>query len=197
MRAYILSAILFFTFIPCFAQKVPASLAMDERGKYIFYEVVEDPLVSKDSLVNRSRYFFEVFKKKNLKLNSSDQDSLFKAEGKFVINKGGQLLSHPSGEMAFNFVAEIRDGRYRYWLTDFKYVPYKRDRYGNFVPESTIPIPLEKNLGKLNAGQWKDNLAAAANQSHKFGENFKRILGGRYLKNPVDSKPKSISKEQW
>ncbi|RZK84776.1 MAG: hypothetical protein EOO98_16520, partial [Pedobacter sp.] len=34
------------------------------------------------------------------------------------------------------------------------FIPYQRDRYGNFVASTTVGIPLESNPGKLNAGEW-------------------------------------------
>lgn len=193
MRLFILSAVFFVASTACFAQKT--SLSFDEQGKYIFYEVVEIPTVSKDSLINRAQYFFNFFKKKSIKLISISGDSLVNAEGKFIIKKGVNVLTHPSGEVLFNFVAELKHGKYRYWLTDFRFNPYQRDRYANFVPAGSVHTPFENKPGKLNAQEWKDNIASTEEQAYSLGESFKKILAGKYFN--TESKPKSISKKKW
>lgn len=181
-------------FSTCFAQ-TEKSLSLDEQGKYIFYEVIETPSVSKDSLINRTQNFFKTLKHKNVILKSSI-DSLFKAEGKFIIHKGSSMFGHPAAEVLFNFVAEIKEGKYRYWLTDFKIVAYQRDRYANFVPASTIYRNLEDSPGKIDSQDWKGKITNTANQAYKFGENFKKHLA-RAHNTPVLKKSKSISKQAW
>lgn len=102
-------------------------LSFDKQGKYIYYQLVESNGISKDTLANRTKGFFTAYKK-TIDLKSVVADTSFSARGKFVISKTASVLSHPSGEVSYNFVAELRNGKYRFWFTDFKFVPYQRDR---------------------------------------------------------------------
>ncbi|WP_051189752.1 DUF4468 domain-containing protein [Daejeonella oryzae] len=185
-------------FIPAYSYSQPFEndLLLDERGKYIYYEVVDVPQISKDSLSKRSLYFF---KKKNLKLKTSflQADSLLNGAGKFILNKEALVLSHPKGEMVFTFTCEIKEGKYRYWLTDFKFLPYQRDRYGNFVPLITNYTPLEKDPGKLNALEWKNTIGTTAEQSKKIGESFKKYLAGEYSTSENTNKSKTLIGKDW
>jgi hypothetical protein len=93
-----------------------------------------------------------------------------------VISKTLLVMSHPSGEVLFNFQAEAKNGKYRFWLTDFSFIPYQRDRYGNFVATSTIGVPLENNPGKLNVSQWKEYQSQTAVFAKNFATQFKAFM---------------------
>lgn len=178
----------------CFAQ---TPFATDERGKYIYYEVVELTGVKKDSLINRAAYFFKNLDKKDVQILGSASDSVINARGKFVISRTSAMLSHPSGEMSYNFVAEIKNGKYRYWLTDFRFTPYQRDRYGNFVPVTGVSTPLEKSPGKLNAAVWKDYMKDAAEDAKEFGAKFKEQMATSAPVKPTERSVAPISGGKW
>ncbi|MGY0040529.1 hypothetical protein [Pedobacter sp. NJ-S-72] len=106
-------AFLFFLFLllivsGAFAQgkKELKELQKDESGKYIYYEVVPQIPVSADSLYLRAKAFF---KQKKMAPFSVDSVALEK-QGKFVISKTAFVLSHPSGEVLYNFRFEIKGG---------------------------------------------------------------------------------------
>ena len=127
----------------------------------------------------------------------SVSDSIFSADGKFLIARSKSMLSHPYGEMLYHFVAELKDEKYRYWLTDFKFVPYQRDRYGNFVPVIGVKTPLENTPGKLNATVWKDYIEATADLAKKFGAEFKERMATP-LQIKAANKPVSpVSTGKW
>lgn len=153
------------------------NLPVDENGKLIYYEVVALKDVSKDSLKRKLELY--VKKQKELKVKSSVGDSTFLATGKLIINKTLLVMSHPSGEVLYNFNAEVKEGRYRFWLTDFSFVPYQRDRYGNFVATTPIGTPLEDDPGKLNAGQWKEYQAQTAKYAQGFAEKLKQYMANK------------------
>jgi hypothetical protein len=148
------------------------ALPFDDRGKFIYYEVVALKAVHKDSLQQRLSNYFRL-KNGPLKLKSVVGDSAYIATGKLVISKTLLVMSHPSGEISYQFQAEVKEGKYRYWLTDFNFVPYQRDRYGNFVASTSIGTPLEETPGKLNAGQWKEYQAQAAEYAKAFAAKLK------------------------
>lgn len=181
MKTLTLAILLFFS-AACFAQEKP--LSNDDRGKLIYYEVVTVKDASKDSLNARATGFFKK-SSKSLKLKSQESDSVFQAEGKLIINKTAMVLSRPSGEVLYNFYAEIRDGKYRFWLTDFNFIPYQRDRYGNFVPSTSVGTPLETRPGKLNAAEWAGYLKATTSAANVFAKRFKEAMMDKAVAVPV------------
>lgn len=177
------------------AQKPAESvLPVDERGKFIYYEVVNTK-TSKDSLNIRA---VDYLKKQNkeLKYKSAQGDTAFVASGKIVINKTLLVVGHPSGEVLFDFQVEIRDGKYRFWLTDFNFIPYQRDRYGNFVASTSIGTPLENNPGKLNAAQWKEYQVQTTKYAKELAVKFKVHMAS---KTPIIAPPKekTVVKKEW
>ncbi|SHF87179.1 DUF4468 domain-containing protein [Pedobacter caeni] len=164
-----------------FAQDV--ELPFDERGKFIYYEVVSQKEVKAEVLMERAAKFFN--SSKELKLQTSPQDSLWMARGKMVINKTAFVLSRPSGEVWYHLYADFKEGKYRFWLTDFSFISYHRDRYGNFVPETTVAIPLENKPGKLNAGEWTAYSKATAREAKLFAERFKKGMSESAINPPT------------
>lgn len=177
-----------------FAQEKP--LPLDERGKLIYYEVVEMKDVPADSLIARANHFFDIHAKR-IKLKSPAADTLLQAEGKMIINKTALVLTRPSGEVKYNFYVGIRDGKYRFWLTDFVFIPYQRDRYGNFVAATTVGTPLENKPGKLNAAEWKGYVNAAGKEAKLLADRFKLTMTGSVSGNAPAKAPERISTKKW
>ena len=168
-------------------------MPLDERGKYIYYEVVEKNTVPADSLQIRAKEFLNAKKLDGVK---SNKDQLT-ASGKFLISKTAFVLTRPSGEVLYNFVFEIKEGKYRFWMTDFAFIAYKRDRYANYVPATVKGIPLEREPGKLNAAEWTSYIAAASKQADLFAKDFKQYLSaGKKIVVQPKAKP-SVSTKSW
>jgi hypothetical protein len=175
------------------AQTGTNEMSKDENGKYIYYQIADKIIVPADSLHQRCLSFFKMRKFKNL----AQKDDQLVAEGKMIINKTAFVLTHPSGEILFNFTFETKPGKYRFWLTDFLFIPYSRDRYGNFVATTAKGRPLENLPGKLNAAEWKSYIDAAYKQSDALGAEFKQFLSRNPSASPVTAKPKTISTTNW
>jgi hypothetical protein len=175
------------------AQTSINELSKDENGKYIYYQVVDKIMVPADSLRLRSVNFFTKNKFKKI-IHKDDQ---LMAEGKMIINKTAFVLTHPSGEILFNFTFETKPGKYRFWLDHFLFIPYNRDRYGNFVRTTSIGRPLENIPGKLNAAEWSSYIDAAYKQSDALGAAFKQFLSGNLPANPSTTTKKAISTTNW
>ncbi|WP_316814329.1 DUF4468 domain-containing protein [Pedobacter heparinus] len=188
----VLSFLFFFSLI-CSAQD---SLPYDERGKLIYYEVVELKDVAKDSLIWRANDFLNK-NQKRFKLKSATGDSLLQADGKMIINKTALVLTRPSGEVKYNFYVESKAGKYRFWLTDFVFIPYQRDRYGNFVAATTIGTPLESKPGKLNAAEWKGYISATGKEARILAVQFKEAMLHKKAVQPVTQPVKTISTKKW
>jgi hypothetical protein len=160
---------------------------LDDNGKYIYYKVVDSQVVSKDSLVLRAKAFISKHAKFIVAENVSD--SSIAAKGRTVIDKTVLVASHPSGELKYDFNFEARPGKYRFWFNNFAFIPYQRDRYGNYVATTNIGTPLERSPSKLAAAEWKAILASAYLKTEKIGEDFKKFLA-------IDRKPQPKKKEE-
>ncbi|MFA6277328.1 MAG: DUF4468 domain-containing protein [Pedobacter sp.] len=155
-------------------------LSVDEQGKLIYYEVVALKGTAKDSLKIRAINYLKK-QNKDIQLKSAQGDTAFIATGKMIINKTLLVMSHPSGEILYRFQVEVKEGKYRFWLSDFSFIPYQRDRYGNFVASTTIGTPLETDPGKLNAGQWKEYHVQTAKYAKDLAVKFKQFMASKNL----------------
>lgn len=186
----------FFLLITCFVYANAQSenlLPVDEHGKLIYYEVVTLKGTTQDSLKIRAINYLKK-QNKELQYKSAQGDTAFIANGKMIINKTLLVMSHPSGEILYRFQVEVKDAKYRFWLSDFSFIPYQRDRYGNFVASTTIGTPLETDPGKLNAGQWKEYQVQTAKYAKDLATKFKQFMASRKpITEPIPEK-KVISK---
>ena len=177
----------------CVAQN--EALLIDEQGIFIHYELIYAKGLSKNQLKETVNSFFKK-SYKNLKLRTSQDDTSFLAYGKLIISKTVLVISHPSGEILFDFQTEVKEEKYRFWLTNFSFVPYQRDRYGNFVAVTTKGIPLENNPGKLNLSQWKEYQAQTAKYACQFAKDFKGHMGGK-ISMAIPANEKTVVKKSW
>lgn len=150
--------------------KTEEELPLDDRGKYIYYEVVSQKGKTVEELIQAAKAYF-----KN-KINLSEKDSLYTGKGKLIINKTAFVLTRPSGEVRYQLYLDFKEGKYRFWLTDFSFIPYQRDRYGNFVPATSIGLPLEQKPGKLNAAEWASYRKATAKEAQEFAAHLKQSM---------------------
>ncbi|MFD0939369.1 DUF4468 domain-containing protein [Pedobacter boryungensis] len=167
-----------FLLLNCFVYAYAQSeslLPVDEQGKFIYYEVVPLEGTTKNALKDRVINYLKK-QHKEIQFKSLQGDTAFIATGKMVINKTLLVMSHPSGEILYRFQAEVKEGKYRFWLSDFSFIPYQRDRYGNFVASTTIGASLERDPGKLNAAQWKEYQMQAAKYAKEFASKFKQFM---------------------
>lgn len=171
-------------------------LPVDERGKYVFLEVVELPVVKSDVMSANAKRFFKSYSK-SIKLNSSEGDTAFYGKGKMILSKNLIGVGHPTGEARYNISLELRNGKYRLILTDFVVTPYERDRYGNFVPVS-VSTDLEKTPGKLNKAEWEKNMAFISAESKKIADKLKLMMSNTVKDpKPEAKKPAAVSTTKW
>ena len=169
-------------------------LPKDETGKYIYYEVVSTTNgINEDSLKLRAVNFINT-NKKEIKLKSSKVETELTGSGKIVITKSLAMLSHPSGEITYTFNFEVNAQKYRFWLSNFEFIPYQKDRYGNFVPSTTVGIALETEPKKSNAEQWEDYRLQASKYAANFAKRFKDHLVGKLVTTKPSPEKKVISK---
>jgi hypothetical protein len=145
-------------------------LSFDEHNKYIFYRVADLSGIPADTLHDRGLHFLKtVYVKTVLKLAAPQAVS---GESKFLVYGGPSVLRHETGEIAYKLNIEFKDQKYRFWLTDFVFTPYQRDRYGNFVPQPGVDIPLEELTKKMD----KKEAAAYLDETGSFCEEWTEKL---------------------
>jgi hypothetical protein len=189
----------FFLFLTCLIAAKAASaqkglLSLDEHNKYIYYQVVDRPGVSADSLQKSVVYFVKDMYPKNKSAQMTQNGASIK--DKFLTYTS--LVKHENGEMAYSFTIECKEGKYRYWLTDFVFTPYEKNRYGVFAPVSGIEIPIENASAKLtqkDVDGYFDQTGAFCKQ---LGEKLKKYMAEDHLVKKPDQQPvKKIVTDKW
>lgn len=194
-KLLLLLAVVLFTG-PAFAQK--DSLAIDEHNKYIYYQVVPQPDISTDTLYNRALYFFtSAYPKSKLKLTTEDRGKgTLLGTGSFLVSKKSLITSHEDGSIAFTMHIEVKDGKYRYWMTDFVFNPYQRNRYNSYEPVPGIYIPLEEAKGKIEKKDLSTYMDGVLTSCRSIGAKLKEyILKTSSIKK--ERQIKKISTKDW
>jgi hypothetical protein len=159
------------------------SLVMDENNKYVYYQVVAQPESSADSLQARAIAFAKnAFEAGKLKFKSSDKGTI-RATGGILVAKKSSVAMHEDARIDYTMNIEVKDNRYRYWFTDFVIVPYARDRFANFVPQSGQDVALEKGLSTLSKKDFDGYTAKLFVNIKDIGNRLKT-----YMKTPVAPK---------
>ena len=189
----------FFLFLTCLiaaeiANAQKSLLSLDEHNKYIYYQVVDRPGVSADSLQKSVAYFLKDMYPKNKSAQTTQYATNIK--DKFLTYTS--LVKHENGEMAYSLTIECKEGKYRYWLTDFVFTPYEKNRYGVFVPVSGIEIPIENASSKLtqkDVDGYFDQTGAFCKQ---LGEKLKKYMAEDHSVKKPDQQPvKKIVTDKW
>jgi hypothetical protein len=168
-------------------------LSVDENNKYIYYQVVDMPGISADSLHKNAVLFMKELypKMKSAQLTQTGAS----VKDKFLTYT--QLVKHENGEMAYNLNVECKDGKYRYWLTDFVFTPYEKDRYGVFVPVKGIEIPIEKASSKVNKKDLDDYFDQTGAFCKQTGDKLKKYMAEGRPQPKVDKPVKKIVTDKW
>ncbi len=144
---------------------------MDEHNKYIYYQVVDMPHTPLDSLKANAAEFVRT---EYPKIKTKESEGSTSIADKFLTYAA--FVKHETGEIDYNITIECKDHKYRYWLTDFVFTPYQKDRYGNFVPQQGISIPLENVYVKFDKKEATGYLDQTGAFSKKLGEKLKLYM---------------------
>ena len=152
------------------------------------------PALPADTLRERGEYFLKTAYPKTV-VKSVGVESL-KGEAKFITYGGVSVMRHEKGEVAYEVNIEFKDQKYRFWLTNFVFTPYQRDRYGNFVPQQGVDIPLETASSRLE----KKELASYLDETGTFCKQWGDKLKSYMLKVPAQKKEETVKKvvtDKW
>jgi hypothetical protein len=174
------------------------SLVRNEDNKFIYYQVVLQSSSPADTLYKRAMSFLKkAYPKDRLKAGKADKESgKLYASGGVLVSKKSLVAMHEDASVGFNFIIEIKDGKYRYWFTDFVITPYERDRYANFVAVAGKDVPLENGPVKLSDEDYKGYMKKVLVNCREIGAILKS-----YMRNePVQVKEvtkKAVVPKEW
>jgi len=172
-------------------------LALDEHDKYIFYQVVNQPGVTADSLDKRVLGFIkETFPKSSLKTKG---DTSVILKDKFVTYSVLAFAKHESGEIKFTLTIECKNAKYRFWLADFVFIPYEKNRYGVFVPSNGIEIPIEKSSSHVDKKEAEGYLDQTGAFCKQLGDQLKSYMLVDHPANKKAEQPavKKVVTDKW
>jgi hypothetical protein len=152
------------------------------------------PGIKADSLQKNMVLFMKEFypKEKSLQITNSNES----VKDKFLTYTA--LVKHENGEMAYALNIECKEGKYRYWITNFVFTPYEKNRYGMFVPVNGVAIPLEKASDKLTKKDVEGYFDQTGAFCKQFGDKLKKYMAeGKPQQPKVDKPVKKIVTEKW
>lgn len=168
-------------------------LSIDENNKYIYYQVADMPGIKADSLHNNVVLFIKEFYSKERSLQLTNTGAIVK--DKFLTYTS--LVKHENGEMAYTLNIECKDGKYRFWVTDFVFTPYEKNRYGTFTPVNGVALPLEKAQDKLMKKDVEGYFDQTGAFCKQLGDKLKKYMTEGKAQPKVDKPVKKIVTDKW
>ena len=186
--------ILLFCLLPwCTCMGQATSFQLDERGLITYSEVVNVEGLNADQLVENVLDFFENNhqnrkrgKMRYRKIETPEAGLTY--AGSFILYKKS-LGKVPEGKVSYHITFEAKDSRYRYIIRQFHFIPYKRNRYGRFVPVRGQPLPLESYLPQQE-NTWSRNFTFIDSRIEHITQKLKEQV----QEIPIASEDKEIVK---
>jgi len=174
------------------------SLALDEHSKYIYYRVINQGKDDANVLLVRGLDFFsEPYNRDAFKITAKDANThTFEVKSFFTVSKSSSLAKHDDGKITYTLTVETRDKKYRYWLGNFVFTPYYKDRYNNMVPQPGVEIPMEAISKKIEAREAAHYLDECAAFGKKLGAKLKQYMDAEPVVKKADGK-KVIDTKKW
>lgn len=165
----------------------PIKFQKDQDGKIIFYEVVTVDSVARDTLWKNAKVWIKsILNEKGDKI--TDEQYMYgtmEASSSFMVYVASMISKMPHGKIFYDVSIDVKEKKYRYAFTNFRFQYYKQDRKDlkyHPVPNKFKALEEEKFGGHQMA--W---------DSHKY--ELKRRIEGQiaYLKREIIkiNKPRS------
>jgi hypothetical protein len=151
-----------------FAQK--ELITLDEHNKYIYYQIVDMPGVVADTLYQRCLVGLKShadFKP------STEAGPAITVKSKTMIYSSQTYVKHEEGELTYTLHIEFKDLKYRYWLTDFVFTPYQRNRYGVYERSHDGSTALEVLKDKTDKRVFDNYLDQISKFCKQIGDDTK------------------------
>jgi hypothetical protein len=171
------------------------ALEFDESNTYVYYKIVDMPGINADTLYRRGWDFAKALNTKNKPAKGKAAYAL-NTRGSFPVYTGSSLIKKEAGAVTYTLNIEAKDQKFRYKLSDFVFLPYKRDRFNNMAPQPGIEVPAEKLLSKYSAKEADEILAKITAFCQSTGAGLREKME----KVAVLRKPepvKKIATENW
>ncbi|SFC49551.1 hypothetical protein SAMN05421747_112118 [Parapedobacter composti] len=126
--------------------------AVDQRGKFVVYQSEALPSGVSFAAVQEQLTTFLNAKGNKTEVSSTDR---LQSQGSVPMKKHAGIGNYVAGRINYTLVVENNNGELNYWFTDLTYQPYRNDRYGKRIEATASPIPLEKQLSRVNAQVWQ------------------------------------------
>lgn len=155
------------------AQDVPFPL--NEIGKYEFNEIVELNGIDKDKLFENGQKFMKKVKVLNSKkkfYTEEKEDYMLKNRGSFYVYRLGSVKKGIGGAVEYDLTLEMKDGKYRYTITNFIFNEYQKNRYGKYEPINGKYTPLETEVSSLNKKEWDKQRQVVYDKSQELIQNL-------------------------
>jgi hypothetical protein len=120
--------------------------------------VVELPGMKKEIIFKNGEKFMSQVKVLNSRtkhLQKDKDNQTIQNKGSFYVYRIGAVKNAIGGAVEYDITLDVKDGKYRYTITNFQFNPYERNRYGTFEPVKGKYIPLEANMTTLNQKEWE------------------------------------------
>ena len=148
---------------------------VNDLGKYTMTEVVELHGIDKDKLFLNGEKFIRQVKVLNSKkkyYKTDKENCTIRNRGSFYVYRIGSVKKGIGGAVEYDIDLEIKDGKYRYTITNFIFNEYKRNRYGKYVPIKGKFIPLEREVNSINKKEWKKHKQVVYEKSLELIQNL-------------------------
>jgi len=154
------------------------------------------PGITLDSLTKNASYFIKTTYPK-AKSGPDVTAGNFHANDKFLVYSMATFVKHESGEIAYTLNIECKDSKYRYWLTDFVFTPYEKNRYGVFVPKAGIDIPLETAEPKLDKKELNGYFDQTGAFCKQVGDKLKLYMTEGHVVKKAEKSPAKVVTDKW
>jgi len=148
---------------------------INEIGKYEFSEVVELSGLDKEKLFINGQKFMKKVKVLNSKkkfYSEEKENYTLKNRGSFYVYRLGSVKKGIGGAVEYDLKLEIKDGKYRYILTNYIFNEYQKNRYGKYEPVKGKYTPLETEVSSLNRKEWDKQRQVVYDKSQELIQNL-------------------------
>jgi hypothetical protein len=169
-------------------------LALNENNRYVYYQVVDLPGISADSLKKNSAGFVKIQYPKNSAKKITDTGIYVKDK---FLTYTNIILKREDGEMVYTLNIECKKAKYRYWITDFVFTPYEKDRYGQLVPKPGIAIPLEITKDKFTKKELDEYMNQTTAFCKQLTDKLKLYMATGHELKKIEHQPAKVVTDKW
>lgn len=132
--------------------------SVDQRGKLVLVKSESWP--DKVGFAEASEALTDFLTTKGNTTTYVDAQRI-EGRGRVPLTRHAGIGNYVAGDVHYTLVIEDNGSEFICWFTDLEYQPYRNDRYGKRIKATASPIPLERELSKINEPIWQKQRAYA------------------------------------